>query len=64
MRNLAAMFHRRGMTEAPQIRAFLEAIGGFPYMHPVVGTPEERDYMAQYLERLVKEFFPQASAGR
>lgn len=64
MRNLAAMFHRRGMTEAPQIRAYLEAIGGFPYMHPVVGTPEERDYMAQYLERLVKEFFPQASAGR
>lgn len=64
MRNLAAMFHRRGMTEAAQIRAYLEAIGGFPYMHPVVGTPEERDYMAQYLERLVKEFFPQANAGR
>ncbi|MCS6869324.1 MAG: hypothetical protein NZ846_09815 [Thermus sp.] len=63
MRNLAAMFHRRGMTEASQIRAYLEAIGGFPYMHPVVGTPEEREYMARYLEKLVREFYPQ-SAGR
>ncbi|WP_243028973.1 hypothetical protein [Thermus albus] len=60
-RNLAALLKRRGMTEASGIEAYLNAIGGFPYMHPVVGTPEERGYMAQYLARFVQEMYPQAA---
>ncbi|GLV48433.1 hypothetical protein TJA_15860 [Thermus sp. LT1-2-5] len=63
MRNLAALFYRRGITEAPAIRAYLEAIGGFPYMHPVVGAPEERDYMALYLAELVRTFYPTLAQG-
>jgi len=59
LRPLPALLKRRGMTDAPAIRAYLEAIGGFPYMHPPVGTSEEKEYMAMYLEKLVKEFFPE-----
>ncbi|MDM7324608.1 MAG: hypothetical protein P3W93_006425 [Thermus sp.] len=59
-RNLAAILKSRGMTTASAIELYLNAIGGFPYMHPVVGTQEERSYMAQYLEKLVKEFYPEA----
>jgi len=59
LRPLPALLKRRGMTDAPAIRAYLEAIGGFPYMHPTVGTSEEKEYMAMYLEKLVKEFFPE-----
>lgn len=62
-RNLAAILKRRGMTTADMIETYLNAIGGFPYMHPVVGTQEERGYMAQYLEKLVKEFYPEAKAA-
>lgn len=62
LRPLAAMLQRRGMTSEEAIRAYLEAIGGFPYMHPPVGTPEERDYMAAYLARLVREFYPELKA--
>ncbi|BDG20265.1 hypothetical protein TthSNM11_24680 (plasmid) [Thermus thermophilus] len=64
MRPLAVMLARRGMTSKEQIRAYLEAIGGFPYMHPVVGTPEERDYMAAYLEQLVRQYYGQAEGGK
>ena len=60
-RNLAAILKRRGMTDAAAIEVYLNAIGGFPYMHPVVGTPEERRYMAQYLEQFVKELYPEAA---
>lgn len=59
-RNLAALLKRRGLTTAAMIEPYLNAIGGFPYMHPVVGTPEERGYMAQYLERFVRELYPEA----
>ncbi len=64
MRPLAVMLARRGMTSKEQIRAYLEAIGGFPYMHPVVGTPEERDYMAAYLEQFVRQYYGQAEGGK
>jgi mono/diheme cytochrome c family protein len=63
MRPLAVMFARRGMTSKEQIRAYLEAIGGFPFMHPVVGTPEERDFMAAYLEKFVREYYGAKAQG-
>ncbi|MGQ9657909.1 MAG: c-type cytochrome [Fimbriimonadales bacterium] len=45
----------RGATTPEAIEAYLNAIGGFPYMHPVKGTQEERAAMAAYLHSLVVE---------
>ncbi|MGQ9753524.1 MAG: c-type cytochrome [Thermaceae bacterium] len=55
LRPLSELLARRGLTEEAIIRGFLEGVGGYPYMHPVVGTPEEKDYMAKYLASLVKK---------
>ncbi|ACL25537.1 hypothetical protein [Chloroflexus aggregans] len=50
LRSLADLLARRNLTTAAKIENYLKAIGGFPYMHPVVGTDEERAYIALYLE--------------
>lgn len=49
LRSLAYILQSRNLTTAPQIEAYIRGIQGFPYMHPVVGTPEERAAMARYL---------------
>jgi hypothetical protein len=58
MRSVARLFQQRNMTSPEQIEAYLGALGGFPYMHPVVGTQEEKAAMAIYLADLVEEFYP------
>ncbi|MGC8798649.1 hypothetical protein [Chloroflexus sp.] len=50
LRSLVNLLERRNLTTADKIENYLKAIGGFPYMHPVVGTDEERASMALYLE--------------
>ncbi len=67
LRSLAQLLERRKMTTAPKIETYLKGIGAFPYMHPVVGTPEERAAMALYLEYFVQQQHapqPQARARR
>lgn len=55
LRSLAWLLQRRGMTTAPKIEEYINSIQGFPYMHPVVGRPEERAAMARYLEFLISQ---------
>lgn len=67
LRSLAQLLERRRMTTAPKIETYLKGIGAFPYMHPFVGTPEERAAMALYLEYLVQQQYapqPQAQVRR
>ena len=55
LRPVDELLAMRGATTPEAIEAYLNAIGGFPYMHPVKGTPEERAAMAAYLYSLVSE---------
>ncbi|MGQ9480196.1 c-type cytochrome [Chloroflexus sp.] len=55
LRSLAQLLERRKMTTAPQIETYLQGIGAFPYMHPFVGTPEERAAVALYLEYFIQQ---------
>jgi mono/diheme cytochrome c family protein len=67
LRSLAQLLERRKMTTAPKIETYLKGIGAFPYMHPFVGTPEERAAMALYLEYFVQQQYapqPQAQVRR
>jgi mono/diheme cytochrome c family protein len=67
LRSLAQLLERRKMTTAPKIETYLKGIGAFPYMHPFVGTPEERAAMALYLEYFIQQQHapqPQAQARR
>ena len=58
LRSVARLFQERNMTSPQQIETYLGALGGFPYMHPVIGTQEEKAAMAIYLADLVAEFYP------
>lgn len=53
LRSVDRLFIQRGMTRADQVESYLGTLGGFPYMHPVVGAAEERKAMAAYLERFI-----------
>lgn len=53
LRSLAQILSSRGLTTAPAIEAYIGAIQAFPYMHAVVGTPEERAAIALYLEYFI-----------
>lgn len=55
LRSVARLLEARNQTTAASIATYLNAIGGFPYMHPFIGTEDERRAMARYLEWLVKE---------
>ncbi|RDI95988.1 cytochrome c [Meiothermus sp. QL-1] len=55
LRSLARLLEARNQTTQASIAAYLGAIGGFPYMHPFVGTEAERQAMAAYLAWLVSE---------
>lgn len=55
LRSVARLLEKRSMTSAPAIETYLQVLGGFPYMHPVIGTAEERSAMAAYLEGYVQE---------
>jgi mono/diheme cytochrome c family protein len=55
LRPVDELLASRGATTPQAIEAYLNAIGGFPYMHPVKGTQEERAAMAAYLYSLVSE---------
>lgn len=49
LRSLAVILTNRGQSTPQQIESYIGGIQGFPYMHPVVGKPEERAAMASYL---------------
>lgn len=55
LRSVARLLEARGQTTREGITNYLNAIGGFPYMHPFIGTETEHQAMAQYLEWLVRE---------
>lgn len=55
LRSLADLLSKRRMTSADRIEQYIGGIQGFPYMHAVVGTPEERAAMALYLEFFVRQ---------
>lgn len=58
LRSLADLLYLRRATTADLIKSRIRAIGGFQYMHPVVGTEEELSAMAQYLEYFVQQVHP------
>lgn len=64
LRPVDELLRSRGATTQEAIEAYLNAIGGFPYMHPVKGTAEERAAMAMYLYSLVQEGEPPAALAR
>ncbi|RMH08922.1 MAG: cytochrome c [Armatimonadetes bacterium] len=64
LRPVDELLRSRGATTPEAIEAYLNAIGGFPYMHPVKGTQEERAAMAAYLYTLVQEGEPPAALAR
>ncbi|MFN7017452.1 MAG: c-type cytochrome, partial [Fimbriimonadales bacterium] len=64
LRPVDELLRMRGAKTRESIEAYLNAIGGFPYMHPVKGTAEERAAMAIYLHSLVEEGEPPAALAR
>ncbi len=64
LRSLAVILSQRNLTTADKIESYFRAIGSFPYMHPVIGTDEERAMMARYLEYFVQQQLPPQSAAQ
>lgn len=58
LRSIAQLFTERGRTTAVDIEEYLGRLHSFPYMHPVVGTTEEKAAMARYLESFVQGTAP------
>ncbi len=50
LRSQAELLIKRNMTSATDIAPYLTQLGQLPYMHAVIGTPEEIDAIAAYLE--------------
>ena len=50
LRSQAQILSSRSLTAKSAIVGYMPTIGTFPYMHAVVGTPEEIEAMAAYLE--------------
>ncbi|MEM8530532.1 MAG: cytochrome ubiquinol oxidase subunit I [Chloroflexota bacterium] len=55
LRSVAYLLTDRDRRTQSEIEEYLERIGGFPYMHPVIGTQEEKAAMARYLEVFIQE---------
>jgi mono/diheme cytochrome c family protein len=61
LRSLAKLLKMRNLTTAEQIDNYIKAIGGFPYMHPFVGSDAERRALARYLEAFVRSSYPETA---
>ncbi len=53
LRSQAKLLRMRNLSTVDEIDAYLGAIHGFPYMHPFIGTPQERRALAEYLAAFV-----------
>jgi mono/diheme cytochrome c family protein len=62
LRSQAKLLQMRGLSSVDEIDAYLGAIQGFPYMHPFVGSLEERRALAEYLTAFVRDSFPANAA--
>lgn len=63
LRSQANLLKMRNLTTADQIDNYIRAIGGFPYMHPFVGTDAERRALARYLEAFLHSTYPETAAA-
>ncbi|PJF47614.1 MAG: cytochrome c [Chloroflexi bacterium] len=61
LRSQAFLLKRRNLVTADQIDTYLKAIGGFPYMHPFVGSDAERRALARYLEAFLHHTYPETA---
>ncbi len=59
LRSQANLLRMRNLTTADKIDNYIKAIGGFPYMHPFVGTDAERRALARYLEAFLHDTYPE-----
>lgn len=59
LRSQAGLLKMRNLTTADKIDAYIRGIGGFPYMHPFVGTDAERRALARYLEAFLHDTYPE-----
>ncbi len=53
LRSQAELLIKRNLTTTDMIAPYLSQLGQLPYMHQVIGTPEEIDAIAAYLEHEV-----------
>lgn len=58
LRSQAELLIKRNMTSAEMIAPYLTQLGQLPYMHQVIGTPEEIDAIAAYLEHEIDGLRP------
>ncbi|MCS6774672.1 MAG: cytochrome c [Anaerolineae bacterium] len=61
LRSQANLLKMRNLTTASKIDAYLKSIGGFPYMHPFVGTDAERRALARYFEAFLHSTYPETA---
>jgi mono/diheme cytochrome c family protein len=57
LRSQAQLLNQRGMTDAEVIEPYLAQLGEFPYMHDVIGSPDELAALAAYLEHEVDSVY-------
>ncbi|MGQ9814762.1 MAG: cytochrome c [Candidatus Roseilinea sp.] len=62
LRSQAKLLQTRGLRTVDQIDPYLGGIQGFPYMHPFVGTLEERRALAKYLAAFMQDSLPADAA--